>query len=167
MRLKLLLQSWKSINLQFLIIFGQKWFNYEMKHCLWPTDSLILFGIGKNCLIKGESLILYQRTGIMMTGCKNYRGISLLSISYKILSNILLSGLIPFKEEITGDHKCGFRCNTSTTNQILSICQILEKKKLEYNETVHQLFIHCRKPMIQWGGKYCTILSCSLEYPWN
>jgi len=42
------------------------------------------------------------------TDCSNYRGISLLSTTYKILSNILLSRLTPYAEEIIGDHKCGF-----------------------------------------------------------
>jgi hypothetical protein len=43
------------------------------------------------------------------TDCSNYQGISLLSTSYKILSNILLSRLIPYTDdEITGDHQCGF-----------------------------------------------------------
>jgi len=36
----------------------------------------------------------------------NYRDISLLSTTYKILSNILLSRLTPYAEEINGDHKC-------------------------------------------------------------
>jgi sorting nexin-29 len=40
--------------------------------------------------------------------CSNYRGISLLSATYKILSNILLSRLTPYAEEIIGDHQCGF-----------------------------------------------------------
>jgi hypothetical protein len=37
------------------------------------------------------------------------------------------------------DHQCGFQHNRSTTDKIFCIRQILEKK-LEYNETVHQLF---------------------------
>jgi hypothetical protein len=40
------------------------------------------------------------------TDCNNYRGISLLSTSYKILSNILLSSLVPYTDEIIGDHQC-------------------------------------------------------------
>ena len=40
--------------------------------------------------------------------CSNYRGISRLPSTYKILSNILLSRLAPYAEEITGDHECGF-----------------------------------------------------------
>jgi hypothetical protein len=62
------------------------------------------------------------------TNCSNYRGISLLSSSYKILSNILLSTLIPYADEIIGDHQCSFQRNRSTTDQIFCICQILVKK---------------------------------------
>jgi hypothetical protein len=46
-------------------------------------------------------------------------GISLLSPTYKILSNILPSRLTPYAEEIIGDHQCGFRRNRSTTDRIL------------------------------------------------
>jgi hypothetical protein len=76
--------------------------------------------------------------------CNNYRGMSLLSTSYKILSNILLSRLGPYIDEIIGDHHRGLQRNRSTTDQIFSIWQILEKKR-EYNETVHQLFIDFKK----------------------
>jgi hypothetical protein len=36
--------------------------------------------------------------------CTNYRGISLLSTLYKMLSTILLSRLSPYIDEIIGDH---------------------------------------------------------------
>jgi hypothetical protein len=78
------------------------------------------------------------------TECSYYRGISLLSASYKILSNILLARLTPYADEITGDHQSGFRRNRSTTDQIFCIRQILEKM-WEYNGTVHQLFIDFKK----------------------
>jgi hypothetical protein len=42
------------------------------------------------------------------TDCNNYLGISLLSIAYKIVSNILLARLIPYVSEVIGDHQCGF-----------------------------------------------------------
>jgi hypothetical protein len=62
------------------------------------------------------------------TDCSNYRGISLLPTTYKILSNILLSRLTPYAEEIIGDYQCGFRRNRSTTDHIFCIRQILERK---------------------------------------
>jgi len=61
----------------------------------------------------------------------------------QILSNILLSRLIPYAKEIIGDHQCGFRRNYSNINHIFCTRQILEKK-WEYNE-VHQLFIDFKK----------------------
>jgi len=36
--------------------------------------------------------------------------------------------LIPYVEEITGDHQCGFWRNRPTTDHIFCICQTLEKK---------------------------------------
>jgi len=62
------------------------------------------------------------------TDCNNYRGISLFPTTYKILPNILLLRLIPYEEDVIGDHQCGFRRNRSTTDHIFCIRQILEKK---------------------------------------
>jgi hypothetical protein len=59
------------------------------------------------------------------TDCNNYRGISLLSTAYKILSNILLERLTQYVNETVGDHQCGFRRNRSTTDQIFYTRQIL------------------------------------------
>jgi hypothetical protein len=53
--------------------------------------------------------------------------LTMLSTSYKILLNILLSRLSPYIDEIIGDYQRGFRCNRSTTNQIFCIRLILEK----------------------------------------
>jgi hypothetical protein len=61
----------------------------------------------------------------------NYRGISLLSISYEILSNFLLSRLSPYVDEIIGVYQCGFRRNRSTIDHIFCICQILEKNEVQ------------------------------------
>jgi len=78
------------------------------------------------------------------TDCSNYRGISLLPATYKILSSILLSRLTPNEEEIIEDHECEFQCNRSTNDNMFCIRQTLEKK-LEYNEAVHQLFTDFKK----------------------
>jgi hypothetical protein len=54
------------------------------------------------------------------------------------LSNILLSRLIPYSEDVIGDHQCGFWRNRSTTDHLFCIRQILEKK-WEYNESISSL----------------------------
>jgi hypothetical protein len=58
-----------------------------------------------------ESIIVPIHKNCVKTDCNNYRGISLLSTSYKMLSNIPLSRLGPYIDEIIGDHQCGFRGN--------------------------------------------------------
>ena len=50
-----------------------------------------------------ESIILPVYEKGVETECNNFRGISLLSTTYKILSNILLSRLISYAEAIVGD----------------------------------------------------------------
>jgi hypothetical protein len=97
------------------------------------------------------------------TDCNNYSGISLLSTSYKMLWNILLSRLSPYVDEIIGNHQCGFRRNRSTTDQIFCIRQIL-KKKWEYNETVHKLFIDLKKAFDSVGREVFKIFPFSTEY---
>jgi hypothetical protein len=92
-----------------------------------------------------ESIVVPIHKKLDKTDYNNYRDISILPTTYKIFSNILLSRLIPYEEEITGDRQCGFRRNRSATDHIFFIRQILDKK-WEYNEAVHQLFINLKKP---------------------
>jgi hypothetical protein len=92
---------------------------------------------------KESILVPIHKRGDQMD-CNIYRCVSLLSTSYKILSNILLSRLTPYADEIISDNQCGFLRNRLTTDQIFYIRQIVEKK-WEYNVTVHQLFINFRK----------------------
>jgi hypothetical protein len=54
-----------------------------------------------------ESIIVPIHKTCDKTDCNNYRGISLLSTSFKIVFNILLSRLSPYIDEIIGDHQCG------------------------------------------------------------
>jgi hypothetical protein len=80
---------------------------HELINFIWNTEKLpdqwkesILIPIHK----KGDK-----------TDCINYRGISLLSTSYKILSNIFLSRLSPYVDEIIGIISVGF----DVTDQLL------------------------------------------------
>jgi hypothetical protein len=86
-----------------------------------------------------ESIIVAILKTAEKTDCSNYRGISLLSASCKIVFNILHSRLSPYMDEIIEKHQCGFGRNRSTTDQIFCLRHTGEKWK--YNERVHQLFI--------------------------
>jgi sorting nexin-29 len=41
--------------------------------------------------------------------CSNYRGISLLNVTYKILTNLLARYIEPYVEEVLIDYQCCFR----------------------------------------------------------
>jgi hypothetical protein len=95
-----------------------------------------------------ESIIVPFHKQGDKSDCDKYNGISLLSTSYKILSNILLSRLSPYIDEIIGDHQCGFQCNRSTTDKIFCIRQILEKNGSEIRRQI-SYSKSSREPMIQ------------------
>ena len=78
-----------------------------------------------------ESIIVPIHKKGNKTDCNNYRGISLLPTTYKILSNTLLTRLTPYAKKIIGDHQCGFRRNRSTIDHIFCIRQIIEKKGVQ------------------------------------
>jgi hypothetical protein len=79
--------------------------------------------------------------------CNKYKGASLLPTTYKILSSILVSRLIPYVDEITGDHQCGFRRNRSTLH-------LTVEKKWEYNGAIRYIFINFKKAYDS-EEKYC------------
>ncbi|KAE9522623.1 hypothetical protein AGLY_016986 [Aphis glycines] len=72
--------------------------------------------------------------------CENYRGISLLNTTYKILSNILLIRINPYIKEIIGEYQAGFMIGRSTVDQIHIIKQLAEKSH-EFNKDIHLMFI--------------------------
>jgi len=89
-----------------------------------------------------ESIIVPINNKGDETDCNNYRGISLLSTAYKILSDILLSSLIPCAEEIID-------VDLDATGQLLVIYSafvIYPRKELEFNGAAHRLFMYFKKP---------------------
>jgi hypothetical protein len=72
--------------------------------------------------------------------CSNYRAITLLNITYKVLSGILYSRITVYAEEILGEYQCEFHANRSTIDHIFTIRQTQEKA-FEYNIYLHNLFL--------------------------
>jgi sorting nexin-29 len=100
--------------------------------CIWTQEQMPTeWDEGSVCPIykKGDKL-----------ECGNYRGITLLNIAYKIFSNILFKRLETYTSKIIGSYQCGFQKGKTTTDQLHTIRQILEKTK-EYNIDTYHLFI--------------------------
>ena len=93
-----------------------------------PTDwtKNIIVPISKN---RGDKL-----------QCKNYRGISLLCTGYKILTTVINNRFKKYTEYISGEYQAGFRTRKSTTDQIFTVKNLLEKA-LEHNVEIHQIFV--------------------------
>ena len=116
----------------------------EVNYTKEYINSLYSFGTKKNCTQEWkESIVPIHKKGDRID-CNNYRGISLFSTSYKILSNIISSKMTPYANGIIGESQCGIRTNRSTVDHTFSIRQILQKK-WEYNNAVCQLFIDFEK----------------------
>ena len=129
------------------------------------THLLFLFRISRICLRSGRSPSFYLPiTRVIKQIVVIVRGISLLPITHKVLSNILLSRLTPYVEEIIGDHQYGFQHKMSTADHTLCSRQIL-LKKWEYKEAVCQLFVDSRKLMIQLEGMSYIIFALSSVCP--
>uniref|UniRef100_A0A8D9ELZ3 Craniofacial development protein 2 n=1 Tax=Cacopsylla melanoneura TaxID=428564 RepID=A0A8D9ELZ3_9HEMI len=76
--------------------------------------------------------------------CTNYRGISLLNTTYKILSKLILNRLNLREVELIGDHQAGFVKERSTIDQIYVFKEIVSKC-WEFQKEVHALFIDFKK----------------------
>ena len=75
---------------------------------------------------------------------KNYRGISLLNVAYKIFASIISEKLKSYVINIVGPYQCGFMPGKSTTDQLFTLRQILEKPQEKQIPTYH-LFIDFRQ----------------------
>jgi len=144
-----------------LIKAGGKTIRYE-------TNKLIISIWSKEELPEDwkESIVVTVYKKGDNTDCNNYRGISLLRTTYRILSNNLLSRFPPYAEEIIGDHQCGFRRNTTGQLQITYSAFVKYLRK-HGNTTKHCISSSwtSRKIMIQLRGRSCIIFSKSLISP--
>ena len=74
-----------------------------------------------------ESIIVPTHKKGDRMDCNNYRGISLLSTSYKIHSNILLSIMTPYANEIIGEYQRGFWRNNQLSTTYLAFGKYLKR----------------------------------------
>ncbi|KAK4328561.1 hypothetical protein Pmani_001037 [Petrolisthes manimaculis] len=111
----------------------------------------ILTKLFKRCLAEGKvpscrknvSVILIHKKGDT-TNIKIYRPISLLPITYKVLSQILLRRMIPTLDLYQPREQAGFRSGYSTMDHIQIINQLQEKAN-EYKIPFCLAFVHYEK----------------------
>ncbi|XP_062707776.1 uncharacterized protein LOC134288081 [Aedes albopictus] len=99
---------------------------------IWETEQLLEeWKEGIICPIhkKGDKLM-----------CENFRAITVLNAAYKVLSQIIFRRLSPKVNEFVGSYQAGFIDGRSTTDQIFTVRQILQKCR-EYQVPTHHLFI--------------------------
>ncbi|KAL4141519.1 hypothetical protein QTP88_004148 [Uroleucon formosanum] len=75
---------------------------------------------------------------------ENYRGISLLDTSYKVLSLAVLKRLEGYAVDIIGEYQCGFTRGKSTTDHIFTIRQIMEKY-YEHDKDLYMIFVNFKQ----------------------
>ena len=76
--------------------------------------------------------------------CQNYRTISFISDSSKVMLKVILNRLKPQAEEIIAEKQAGFRAGRSTTEQIFNL-RILCEKYLGHQQNLYHVFIDFKK----------------------
>lgn len=74
------------------------------------------------------------------TECKNYRGIALLDVAYKIFAICVRDRLKKEVEKLIGEYQAGFKTNRSTSDQIFTL-KLIIANSIENNIPLHLLFI--------------------------
>ena len=76
--------------------------------------------------------------------CQNYRTVSLISHSSKVMLKVILNRRKPQAEEIIAGEQAGFRAGRSTAEQILNL-RILCEKYLQHQQTLYHVFVDFKK----------------------
>lgn len=76
--------------------------------------------------------------------CGNYRCISLLSTTGKVLASVLANRLLPLSEEILPESQCRFRPSRGTADMIFTARQLQEKCR-EHKQPLYMAFIDLTK----------------------
>ena len=101
---------------------------YQLISAVWTTETVP--PNWKDSVI----ITLYKNKGDKAE-CGNSRGISLLSVSGKILAKVLLNRLIKHvSEDLMPETQCEFRQSRSTSDMIFVARQTLEKCREQYTD---------------------------------
>ena len=98
---------------------------------------------------ESEETPLSWKTGLIvklpkrgdLTNCNNWRGIMLLSVTYKVLSRVVLNRLTTTVDPLLRKEQAGFRKGRSCADQIFTLRQIVEQSN-EWSSTVYANFGH-------------------------
>ena len=82
--------------------------------------------------------------------CQNYRTISLISHSSKVMLKVTLNWLKRQAEEIIAEEQTGFRAGRSTKEQIFNL-RLPCEKHLQHPQNLYYFFIHFKKAFDRVG----------------
>ena len=99
----------------------------------WPTPGT-------------QSLIITLPEKGNLQLCQNYRTISLISHSSKVMLKVILKRLKLQAEEIIAEEQAGLRAERSTAEQILKL-RILCEKYLQHQQNLYHVFIDFKKSL--------------------
>ncbi|KAK6763374.1 hypothetical protein RB195_023902 [Necator americanus] len=94
---------------------GDDGISAEMLKCLPPSG-----------IREMTKIIIPFHEKLSVTDPRNYRGISLLRVMYKVLERIILDRLIKHREETTHDEQAGFPPGQSTIDQVFIVRRVIE-----------------------------------------
>ena len=86
---------------------------------------------------------LYKRK-CDQTDCNNHRGISLLGITGKILTWVIINRINTLAEEVNPESQCGFRKNRGIVDMTFAAEKFQEKCREQYKD-LHLVFVDLTK----------------------
>ena len=152
-----------------MIKFQQNWWQQEVGQFSSEIQNLI------NSIRNKENLPQQWKCWIILpvyekgekTDYSNRRGLSLLSSSYKTLSNILLSRLYPYAEKLLGASVWISTQQVNYRSCILYSSNTWEKLGIRGGSMSAIYMDLKKKPKNQLGRLSCIIFSLTLVSPWK
>jgi len=86
--------------------------------------------------------------------CDNYRGISLLCHAEKLIATVSLHRIRSRTEEVLSEAQAGFRSNSSTIDQLLSL-KLIEEKYQEYDKDLYVCYMNFQKTFDNVWRRVC------------